>query len=199
MAEKISKHAKQELINVLTQRSQDWGFDYELGTWSGKSYSCLGKGPQVSIPITMLKGITFPSMPWPKENRSPKLDVKAFRIIAEEQGVSETFDYFIDRISQHGLSIICHRDSMNIRAPIANATKKLNVIGIWPGDSNEKGLCVSAERKRLIECFPNGYVKQQSPPGECASGRGFLGPRFYLNNLSEAKQFWEWATGIKQA
>jgi hypothetical protein len=198
VAERISQDASDRLNTVLSERTEEWYFEYEFGVWSGVSYSQLGKGPDTPISPEQLRNVTFPSMPWPGENRSPKRNFDEFQNIARQQGAREIFDYLIDRVHQQGFSIEYNRSSMNIKAPGTNTKKKRNVIGIWPGDSNQKGLCVSADRKRLTECFPDSKVETCSSPGANAPAGGYLGPRVYLASPVEAKAFWEWATGITE-
>jgi hypothetical protein len=198
VAEKISNEAADRLDALLSDRAHEWGFEYEFGTWSGFFYSQKGKGPDSPVPQQILNDVTFPYMPWPGENRSPKRNFDQFRNIARQQGAREVFDYLIDQVRLQGFSIEYNRSSMNIKAPVAKTKKKLNVIGIWPGESNQKGLCVSADPKRLAECFPGSEVEKRFSPGAKAPAGGYLGQRVYLANPVEAKAFWEWATGIAE-
>jgi hypothetical protein len=196
VAERISQDAADMLNTVLSERTEEWCFEYEFGVWSGLAYSGLSKGPNTPVRPELLQSVSFPSMPWPGEKRSPKRNLDEFRNIARQQGAREIFDYLIDRVHQQGFSTEFHRNSINIKAPVPNTKKKHNVIGIWPGDSNQKGLCVSADRKRLAECFPDSKAKTCTSPGANAPAGGYLGPRVYLASHIEAKAFWEWATGI---
>lgn len=198
VAETISTASVKELDRLLAKRSHDWGFLYEFGKWSGSEYSRLGEGLSKKITIDDLQNIGFyPPMPWPGENRLPKRDVAKFNSIAAERGVADTFSYFLCLSDLYGLSLQCNRDNLNLSAIDSISGKPLNVIGIWPYDSSEQGLCVAADNDRLQQRFPERSNIGIHAPGNPTNNRGFLGPRTLLTSIDDVDDYFAWTTGIK--
>jgi len=196
IAENINKEAIYELDCLLSKRSKDWCFQYEYGVWSGSKYICLKKGPTSPLSIVNLNNINFPPMEWPGENRKPRRNIETFKDIALKNQVSNLFNYLLDLIYSHNLSIKCNRESLNIVAFSKSEKIKINFMSIWPSDSGTYGLCIATDESLLQQCFPERNINIKKP-GVPAKNRGFLGPRVFLKNIDEIKTYWEWATGIQ--
>jgi hypothetical protein len=196
VSEKISKQAVIELEKLFDARSSDWSFNYEVGTWSGKSYQVMCKGPEKPIHLDSTVNVKFEEMPWPKENRKPKRNLDDFRMIAEKNGSSALFDKIIALAQHDGLLMEFNRSSINLKAKTIENQKYVNVIGIWPLENLEKkSLCVSADSKRLSKAFPSSGALEQMMPGQATKPLGYLGKTAYLSNELDVLEFWSWATG----
>lgn len=198
VAERINEQSIQILARLLSKRAQEWVFGYEFGVWNGSNYSCLGKGPPVDLPTTLLAEVRFHDMPWSGENRKPRNNLTAFKIKAKENGVGELLDYFLDYANRFGFTFKYNRESINLSHKASNSANRLNAIGIWPSDSSGKdGLCIASDEMRLSACFPKRNNTDSRLFGKVAPNRGFINQRNFLANKDEIGCFWEWATGIK--
>jgi len=196
VSEKISIESVEELNVLLRERSENWGFSYEFGTWSGKEYHSLGSGPSERIEISKLQNIDFsPAMPWPGDNRLPRRKIAEFQSIARQKGVADLFEHFLRLSDDVGLIVSCNRNNINLSAVDTESGKTIRVMGIWPADSNAQGLCVAADSERLDRCFPFRDNPGDQAPGTPTIDRGFLGSRSLLARTKDVNRYLAWATG----
>lgn len=185
--------AMPKLEELLSRRSLDWRFGYELLHWTGTTAESQIKKLPSDVSIGELRSIKFPNMPNTAKPRAKGMSDADVQEKAIEKGLEPVLAAFHRNLEENGAVRNAQKHNIAYSFPNRNHGNKKAVLTIWPGHfDRSKGILIACHEERLIDCFDiaDEIDLDRDLPGQPGPKVGHLGESRYLATVTNVELFW---------
>lgn len=187
VAQKISPESKRLLIELLSNRSEEWSFSYKVFLWTGHDAIAIAQSD-----LSSTRDRYFPNNLPELESTAPKrrerLNLEKVRYEMKRKDLLHLFDLLHLKIKNLGGTLQFNITNVNINFPKFNSHA---MMGIWPYKSApDDGICITYDFDSLNKSFRLGLDNVDQFPLSRNSGLkvGFLGNNAFIKSNQEIEK-----------